>query len=78
MEQKLTVEQVLEMTVNMLGRITVPVAMIESIGTPVAQAINNINGCLEAFKRQEQEAQETEQNGEQPDDGNVIELVPEE
>lgn len=59
-EQKLTVEQVLGITANDLRRISVPVELSESIGVPVANAIRNLQACVNALEiaKAEQEAKE--------------------
>lgn len=59
-EQTLTVEQVLNLTANDLRRINVPVELCESIGVPVANAIRNLQACVNALEiaKAEQEAKE--------------------
>lgn len=59
-EQKLTVEQVLSITANDLRRISIPVELCESIGVPVANAIRNLQACVNALEiaKAEQEAKE--------------------
>lgn len=49
-EQKLTVEQVLGITTNILRSINVPVELVESIGIPVSNAIKNISLCINALE----------------------------
>ena len=49
-EQKLTVEQVLSITTNILRSINVPVELVESIGIPVSNAIKNISLCINALE----------------------------
>ena len=61
MENKITIEQVLEMTVNVLSGISVPANMAKQIGVPIQNSIENLNACLEALdkaKEQEPEAEE--------------------
>lgn len=58
MEEKITVEQVLEITARQLGEITIPVSLVENIGVPINRAIVNINACLEAMKNHKKECEE--------------------
>lgn len=51
MEEKLTVAQVLEITVNILSRIQIPVTLTQSVGGPVMAAVNNLQQCLNAMKQ---------------------------
>lgn len=46
----MTLEQVIEVTAQLLGGINVPAALTEQIGVPVSQAIGNLNACLEAIR----------------------------
>ena len=45
-----TVKKAMEATVQLLGRIAVPVALYDSIGVPIMTAINNLNIGLEALE----------------------------
>jgi hypothetical protein len=49
----MTVQEVLEITRDMLERISVPAGLIRQIGEPVAAAIDNLNECLKAMERDE-------------------------
>ena len=49
-EKKLTVEEVLDMTVRQMEEISVPAGMIDQIGIPLARAIGNLNAVLEALR----------------------------
>lgn len=51
MEEKLTVAQVLEITVNILSGIQIPVTLTQSVGGPVMTAVNNLQQCLNAMKQ---------------------------
>lgn len=53
MEEKLTITQVLEITVGMLEEIEVPMKCMDSIGVPVARAIMNLKACINSQKPQE-------------------------
>ena len=72
MEQQVTVKEVLEQTAKMLGEISIPASLIESIGIPVARAINNLKLCTEAMDRDEAEQRK---KAEEPQ---ILEAVPEE
>ena len=50
MEDKITVKRALEITVDLLGRIKVPVSMYEEIGSPIQTAIKNLKVCIDAHK----------------------------
>ena len=50
MEEKLTIRQVLEITMRLLEGIEVPMKYMERIGSPIMNAIHNISACIEASK----------------------------
>ena len=54
----LTIKEVLEITVNQLGTISVPVALHEQIGVPVARAMGNLQECLKAINNAENAGEE--------------------
>ena len=56
MEEKRTVEDVILEAVNVLDRLTVPVALVESVGVPVAMVAGNLKACLRAFEEERQKA----------------------
>lgn len=64
----LTIKDVVEMTVNELSDLSVPVGMIESIGIPISRAIRNLNACLDAMEKQEPPAEESEKEPLQSDE----------
>ena len=72
----MTVKDVLTDVTKMLSEINVPATMIESIGIPVAKAINGISICIEAMEREQQMAAEREKMAAEQAEP-VIELVPE-
>lgn len=57
-QETMTIEQVLEATAGLLGRIRVPAGETEEIGVPILHAIGNLNACIEAIRRKEQEEAE--------------------
>ena len=61
MENQTTVKDILTDVNKLLNGINIPVAMVESIGIPVARAINGIQLCIDAFERQEQAEQEKQE-----------------
>lgn len=61
MENQTTVKDILIDVNKLLNGINIPVAMVESIGIPVARAISGIQLCIDAFDRQEQAEQEKQE-----------------
>jgi hypothetical protein len=49
-EKKMTIEEVLEITVQNLRSITLPVDLCETVGMTIIGSINNLNMCLSAMK----------------------------
>ena len=67
-ENRMTIEQVLDVTVKLLNSIQVPVSLMESIGKPISQAVSNLGLCIAAIKQAEVEAKKEEQeDGTDPD-----------
>ena len=66
MENRMTIEQVLEATRNLLGAINVPAALIEQVGIPIKNAIGNLNLCIGAIRENTGEKEEAE-NGTEAD-----------
>lgn len=58
MEEKMTVEQLLGVTVNLLNGINIPAGLIEQIGIPVSRAINYLQLCIDAMRKKPEEADE--------------------
>lgn len=46
-----SVAEVLQITLNQLSGIQVPVGLIESIGVPILDSINNLRNCLQALSK---------------------------
>ena len=61
MEQQYTLEQVLQMTVNQLSNIKFTATQMQDIGNPILQAIDNLNNCIEAVRRTQQENEAKDQ-----------------
>jgi len=70
MEDKLTIEQVLGMTIQLLGDIRIPGSMIEDIGIPISRAMGNLTECIKAL----QTPPEPEPEPEDPMKDEIIEL----
>ena len=51
MENKLSLEQALEMTRNSLAELNIPVTLVNQIGIPVSRAISNLDACIDAIRQ---------------------------
>lgn len=60
MQKEMTVEQVIQITIDNLQRIPITVGEVERIGIPIQQSVSNLEECIKAFRRE---------RGELPDDG---------
>lgn len=60
MENQTTVKDILIDVNKLLNGINIPVAQVESIGIPVARAINGIQLCIDAFNMQEAQQEKTQ------------------
>ena len=49
----MTVKEVLEITINILNQVNVPVGLIQQIGEPIANAIGNLTACVEGMEKAE-------------------------
>ena len=66
MEEKRTIDEVLLEAVNVLNNLTVPIAMVESIGVPIAKVKNNLVLCVNAIVEERKKAEPAaEQGGEE-------------
>ena len=54
MENNITVKQVIAMSVNELKGLSVPVALIPTLGNTIANVVNNLGICLKAINEAEQ------------------------
>ena len=61
MEKETTVKEVLIDVSDVLNKINIPISLVESIGIPVARAINGIKICIDAMDRQEQAEKEADE-----------------
>ena len=58
MENQMTIDQVLRITINEMEGLKVPVGLMDEIGIPIARAISNIRLCIQAVEAsREQQAQ---------------------
>lgn len=60
MEEKMTVEQVLRLTVDQLRAISIPAELIDSIGIPVCRAIGNLKECIRAMEAVKEDGREAD------------------
>lgn len=68
----MTVREVVEQVKKNLGEINVPVAQMQAIGFPIAQAIDGLDAVLKAWDEQEKQEQQ-----EQPEEPELkLEVVP--
>jgi len=51
MEKDLTIADVLKITIDLLGRIMVPVALKNEIAVPIDDARNNLIECIKAMEK---------------------------
>ena len=76
MENQVTVRDVIEGTINLLGSIAVPRNLNGQIGIPIDQAINNLQECINAFDRADEAARQAkaQEEPEEEPEGEVIEI----
>lgn len=67
MEQKYTIEEVLKATAQMLNSLSIPVSFIESLGVPIAKAVNNLEQCIIAINMDREEKTEGVEDGREAD-----------
>lgn len=48
--EQMKVVNILEITINNLNNIRVPAALLEEIGIPIVQNVNNLYECVNALK----------------------------
>lgn len=59
MDEKRTVEDIIQEAVNVLNGLTVPVSLVENIGMPIAFVCANLKACLDAFNAERAKAEAT-------------------
>jgi len=60
MEEKVTVYDVLQATVEILSDINIPAGLIDQIGIPVSRGISNLKECIRAIEEDEANHQNAE------------------
>ena len=56
MEEPRTVADIILEAVQVLDSITLPVALVEAVGMPVARVSGNLKACLRAFEEERNKA----------------------
>ena len=54
----MTIKEVLELVIDDLSKINVPVGLMEQIGLPINHSIGNLKACIEAINMDEKKPQE--------------------
>ena len=70
MENKtMTLKEVLETTIDILGGISIPAGLVDQVGIPIRNAMNNLTLCVQAISREnaEEKPEEGEINGQEID-----------
>ena len=62
-ENKISIADLLQMTVDELEGISIPVKYADQISRPIYQAVLNIRSCIEAMTAEPAEKQEEKQDG---------------
>lgn len=65
MEENLTIADVLKITIDLLGRIRIPVGLMNDISVPINDARNNLIECIKAMEKPAEK--EAEQDGREAD-----------
>lgn len=65
MEENLTVADVLKITIDLLGRIKVPVGLMNDVSVPINDARNNLIECIKVMEKPTEK--EVEQDGREVD-----------
>ena len=63
-EKSYTKEEVIDITINLLGQINVPVDLAQQIAIPISNAQNNLRVVLKMIEK-EQEMEEKKRNGQE-------------
>ena len=64
----MTVFEALHQSVDILGRISVPVSLIQQIGMPIQQAVGLIRASVDALEKDAQKQNQEQQEQEQPEE----------
>lgn len=52
-EENLSVLDVLKITIDLLGRIKVPVGLMQDVSVPINDARNNLLACVDAIEKED-------------------------
>ena len=67
-KRTITTDEAVFQTINILSRIQVPARLVREIGIPISQAISNLEACMEAWAREEnEERMKAAQDGKAPE-----------
>ena len=64
---KMTIEDVLKITIDSLSRIEVPVSLAEKVGVEIARNVENLRQCVIAIGQSREEKQEEEDDEREAD-----------
>ena len=67
MEKQMTVQEVLQVTIENLSNIQIPVAMVDSVGVVIAGSIKNIRMCIDAIEPIQKNAEPNQEETEAPE-----------
>lgn len=70
-QQQITVKQCIQISAGELGKVQLPVEMIDSVGAQLVGIRRNLMLCIEALEKAEQENAEKARDG-----GNIREIFP--
>lgn len=58
----MTLKEVLEATIDILGGISIPAALVDQVGIPVRNAMSNLTLCVQAMSRNKAEKKPEEED----------------
>lgn len=70
----MTVREAVVQVITDLGNISVPVAQMQTIGIPIAQAVQNLGAVVRAWDEEEKKGKAQEENEDEPEMS--LDLVP--
>lgn len=68
MENKVTLREGLQMVMDILNNLNIPVKEVQNIGIPVCQAINILGGCIGFVEMKEAEEKKEANESEEKED----------
>ena len=60
MEERMTIDQVLAVTIDILESIDVPMKKLDEIGVPIKKAVGNLRLCIQAVQESRAQQQQEE------------------